>query len=65
MLRRNRKILKYQDIAIVYIDCKISIVLSYDILSKQYRCVWRKARRINCYRAFWMLGFFLFFHRFF
>ena len=33
MLCRNRKILKYQDIDIIYIDCKISIVLSYDILS--------------------------------
>ena len=33
MLRRNLKILKHQYIAIIYIDCKISIVLSYDILS--------------------------------
>ena len=32
MLRRNRKILKYQDIAIIYIDCKISIVLRYDMI---------------------------------
>ena len=31
---------------------KKSIVLSYDILTKRYRCVWRKARRINRFRAF-------------
>ena len=31
---------------------KKSIVLRYDILTKRYRCVWRKARRINRFRAF-------------
>ena len=29
-----------------------SIVLRYDILTKRYRCVWRKVRRINRFRAF-------------
>ena len=31
---------------------KKSIVLRYDILTKRYRCVWRKVRRINRFRAF-------------
>ena len=26
--------------------------MSYDILTKRYRCVWRKVRRINRFRAF-------------